>query len=125
MPLTFPLAGGFPVSTLAVLVFLVKATVILLVAAGITRVMHRASAGTRHLVWLVALGALLLVPALTAWSPLRVAVLPAQRVAVEQPVPAGLPSDVVLPSEGAPVVSPASAPSAPVAADTPARSTFT
>ncbi|HEX5970446.1 MAG TPA: M56 family metallopeptidase, partial [Gemmatimonadaceae bacterium] len=64
-------------STFTVAVFLVKATVILLAAFGITRVMQRSSAGARHLVWLVALGALLLVPALTAWSPLRLAVLPA------------------------------------------------
>jgi hypothetical protein len=53
-------------STFTVAVFLVKATVILLAALGITRVMQRSSAGARHLVWLVALGALLLVPALTA-----------------------------------------------------------
>ena len=69
MPLNF--------STLGVIVFLVKATVILLAAFGITRVMQRSSAGARHLVWLVALGALLLVPALQAWSPLRLAILPA------------------------------------------------
>jgi beta-lactamase regulating signal transducer with metallopeptidase domain/HEAT repeat protein len=64
-------------STLGAMVFLVKATLILLAALGITRAMQRSSAGARHLVWLVALGALLLVPALTAWSPLRLAILPA------------------------------------------------
>lgn len=67
-------------SFLGVIVFLVKATVILLAALGITHVMQRSSAGARHLVWLVALGALLLVPALTAWSPLRLAVLPASEL---------------------------------------------
>jgi beta-lactamase regulating signal transducer with metallopeptidase domain/HEAT repeat protein len=69
-------------STLGVIVFLVKATVILLAALGITRVMQRSSAGARHLVWLVALGALLVVPALTAWSPLRLAILPPAAPAV-------------------------------------------
>jgi beta-lactamase regulating signal transducer with metallopeptidase domain len=102
MPTTF--------STLGVLVFLVKATVILLAALGITRVMQRSSAGARHLVWLVALGALLLVPALTAWSPLRLAILPA---AIPGAVPApaaptgdaGTPSGVVAdaPSAAAPI----------------------
>ncbi|HYD54868.1 MAG TPA: HEAT repeat domain-containing protein [Gemmatimonadaceae bacterium] len=60
-----------------VLLLLVKATIVLLLALGMTRAMHRAPAGARHLVWLVSLGALLLVPALTAWAPVRLAVLPA------------------------------------------------
>lgn len=90
MPITF--------STLGVIVFLVKATVILLAALGITRLMQRSSAGARHLVWLVALGALLLVPALTAWSPLRLAVLPATTVSPVVHAPA---SDVSAPSAAA------------------------
>lgn len=56
---------------------LVKATLILLAALGITLGMQRASATARHLVWLVTLGVLLFVPALTAWGPLRLAILPA------------------------------------------------
>ena len=52
-----------------------------LAALGITLAMQRASAGARHLVWLVTLGALLLVPALTAWGPLRLAILPAPSAA--------------------------------------------
>ena len=39
---------------------------------------NRASAGARHLVWLVTLAALLLVPALTAWAPIPIRVLPAK-----------------------------------------------
>ena len=62
--------------TASLLILLVKATIILLAALGITISMQRASATARHLVWLVTLGGLLLVPALTAWSPLRLAVLP-------------------------------------------------
>ena len=57
-------------------VLLLKATLLLLVALGATLVMQRASATARHLVWLVTLGTLLLVPALSAWAPLRLAVLP-------------------------------------------------
>jgi beta-lactamase regulating signal transducer with metallopeptidase domain len=38
--------------------------------------MQRASAGARHLVWLVTLAALLLVPGLTAWAPIPSQVLP-------------------------------------------------
>lgn len=58
-------------------VLLAKATLILVAALGITRTMQRASAGARHLVWLVTLGTLLFVPALTGWAPLRIRVFPA------------------------------------------------
>ena len=54
----------------------VKATLILLAALAITVVMQRATAGARHLVWLVTLGALLMVPVLGAWAPLRLEILP-------------------------------------------------
>ncbi|HEY3133057.1 MAG TPA: HEAT repeat domain-containing protein [Gemmatimonadaceae bacterium] len=64
-------------SGVAMLMLLVKATLILLVAIGITLSMQRASAGARHLVWLVTLATLLLVPALTAWGPLPLRILPA------------------------------------------------
>jgi len=117
---TFPFTGATSMSTLAVIVFLVKATVILLAALGITRVMQRSSAGARHLVWLVALGALLLVPALTAWSPLRVAILPASTT-VASPVAAtsdALPNVAPAPDATAPrITSPAAAP-APIAPTT-------
>src|SRR5437588_12164482 len=55
---------------------LIKATLILVVALGITLSMQRASAGARHLVWLVTLATLLLVPALTAWGPIPLRILP-------------------------------------------------
>src|SRR2546423_9171635 len=64
-------------SSVSMLVLLLKATWILLVELGIPLTMQRASAGARHLVWLVTLGALLLVPALTAWGPIPFRVLPA------------------------------------------------
>jgi beta-lactamase regulating signal transducer with metallopeptidase domain/HEAT repeat protein len=67
---------------------LIKATTILLAALGITYAMQRASAGARHLVWLVTLGALLLIPALTAWGPLRLEILPATVMAAASATPA-------------------------------------
>jgi beta-lactamase regulating signal transducer with metallopeptidase domain/HEAT repeat protein len=64
------------------LLLLVKATLILVAALGITLAMQRASAGARHLVWLVTLVSLALIPALTAWAPLRLEILPARPDAV-------------------------------------------
>lgn len=61
----------------ALVLFIVKATVLLIGALVATRAMQRASAGSRHLVWLVALGTLLIVPALTIWGPIRLDILPA------------------------------------------------
>ena len=71
--------GGLTSSNISMLLLLAKATVILLLALGMTVVMQRASAGSRHLVWLVTVSGLLLVPALTAWAPLPMHVLPAVR----------------------------------------------
>jgi beta-lactamase regulating signal transducer with metallopeptidase domain len=70
--LSVPAGSNIPMAML-----LAKATIILLLALGMTVVMQRASAGARHLVWLVAVAALLFVPALTAWGPLPVRILPA------------------------------------------------
>jgi beta-lactamase regulating signal transducer with metallopeptidase domain len=69
--------SGLSGSNLSMILLLTKATVILLLALGMTIVMQRASAGSRHLVWLVTVAALLFVPALTAWAPLPLRVLPA------------------------------------------------
>src|SRR5438270_12077800 len=66
-------------SGIPMLMLLLKATLILLVALGITLSMQRASAGARHLVWLVTLATLLLVPALTAWAPIPLRILPAEK----------------------------------------------
>ena len=72
----FSVFGALTDSNISMVMLLVKATVILLVALGITLSMQRASAGARHLVWLVTVAALLLVPALTAWAPIPVRMLP-------------------------------------------------
>jgi hypothetical protein len=74
--------GGTPMMML-----LAKATIILVAALGITLAMQRASAGARHLVWLVTLGTLLLVPAVAVWAPIRLEILPARaaKAAPQQP----------------------------------------
>ncbi len=91
MPAMFSAFSAFSNETgsmgLSVLMILAKATLVLLAALGVTRVMERGSAVSRHLVWFVALGALLLIPVLASWSPIRLAILP---------------SDVAAPSQGAP-----------------------
>jgi beta-lactamase regulating signal transducer with metallopeptidase domain/HEAT repeat protein len=73
------------------LLFLAKATFILIAALGITIAMQRGSAGARHLVWLGTLATLLLVPAVVVWAPplrleiLPPAVLPTARSQVTEP----------------------------------------
>ena len=80
MPTLLSSVLALPSSNLSMLMMLAKATIILVAALAITVTMRRTSAGARHLVWLVTLGTLLLVPALTAWAPLRLAILPPARV---------------------------------------------
>src|SRR6266576_6011157 len=75
-------------STISMLMLLAKATMILLAALGITQSMQRASAGARHLVWLVTLATLLLVPALTALAPIPLRILPAATAAAPSRAPA-------------------------------------
>jgi beta-lactamase regulating signal transducer with metallopeptidase domain/HEAT repeat protein len=77
--LSVPAGSNIPIAMLVT-----KATIILLLALGMTVVMQRASAGARHLVWLVTVAALLFVPALTAWGPLPVRILPALPSAADQ-----------------------------------------
>ena len=88
MNLASLLASGGQSLNVPLVLLLIKATTILLAALGITLAMQRASAGARHLVWLVTLGALLLIPALTAWGPLRLEILPASESASVPAVPA-------------------------------------
>jgi len=62
--------------TMTLLVWLAKATALLLLAMGLTIGLRRAPAGARYTVWLATLAALLLVPAMSAWSPLPLRILP-------------------------------------------------
>lgn len=78
--------AGLAGSSTLTLVLLLKATIILLAALGITLMMQqRFSAGARHVVWLVAVAALLLVPALAAWGPIPVRILPPAQVSSISP----------------------------------------
>ncbi|MEO8635524.1 MAG: HEAT repeat domain-containing protein [Gemmatimonadales bacterium] len=87
---------AFP-AALPALVILLKMTCVLLAALAVTVTMQRAPAGSRHLVWLVALGALLLLPALAAWGPLPIRVLPERFVAAAEADPVGLPAEPSIP----------------------------
>lgn len=94
-------AGG---ESLGILLLLAKATVILVAALGITVAMQRSAAGARHLVWLVAIAAILALPLLSSWSPLRMEVLPASlapRVTLVAPQPAAPPVARDLATDGA------------------------
>jgi beta-lactamase regulating signal transducer with metallopeptidase domain/HEAT repeat protein len=99
-------SGETTSSGLAVLMILAKATVVLLAALGVTRAMERGSAVSRHLVWFVSLGALLLIPLLASWSPIRLAILPSDAAA---PV-VGAPTSAGPATSGAPSIVPTVAP---------------
>lgn len=109
---------ALPASNLSMLMLLAKATIILIAALGITLAMQRASAGARHLVWLVTLGTLLLVPAIAAWAPMRLAILPpAPAAQVRDANPAPVQAPTVLPSNGASPASITTSPSVGVGDD--------
>src|SRR5262245_54687745 len=65
---------------LPALVLLIKATCLLLVALGASMLLQRASAGSRHLVWLVAVVGVLTMPVVALWGPLPLRILPATSV---------------------------------------------
>src|SRR4051812_44172900 len=113
-------------SNISMLLLLAKATVILLLALGMTVVMQRASAGSRHLVWLVTVAALLFVPALTAWAPLPLRILPAVRAIASEYSPysdaanSAKSSESVAASKDAGVATPAAIKSSVVLSSSPA-----
>lgn len=64
--------------TFATLLYLLKATAVLLLTLGVALLLRRASAGTRHLAWLAAVAVVVAMPALGAALPdLRILPLPA------------------------------------------------
>jgi beta-lactamase regulating signal transducer with metallopeptidase domain len=72
------------------LLFLAKATLVLLAALGATFVLRRGTAGERHLVWLAALVGVLAMPVLSRIPALHIGILPSQLAAplgaaVEEP----------------------------------------
>jgi len=90
------IASSLSGPSISMILLLVKATLILLLAIGITLTMQRTSAGARHLVWLVSLSGLLLVPALAAWSPISLRILPPAPAAPTSQAPAMSSAPVVL-----------------------------
>jgi beta-lactamase regulating signal transducer with metallopeptidase domain len=74
---TFLSSGSVSTPLAASLVLVLKATTILLLAVAIAAGLRRASAGTRHLIWLVAIGAVLVLPILAGWTPIDLRILPA------------------------------------------------
>jgi len=102
---------------LTVLVWLAKATALLVLALGITMGLRRAPAGARYIVWLATLVALLLVPPVSSWSPLPLPILPG--VAAEALVSS--PQAVAAPAASAPVSQSAHASSSPTVIPTAAR----
>ena len=77
--------------TAALIAWTLKASIILLTAFGVTRLMRRGSAAARHLVWTLALAGVLILPLLGA-------VLPAWRVRALPEVAAAVPSSPVSPT---------------------------
>jgi beta-lactamase regulating signal transducer with metallopeptidase domain len=86
----------------ALVIWLLKATALLITALLATAVLRRASAGTRHLVWVGSLAGILILPALSLWAPVRFAVLPTSltRVSLRDVSFAGNPAPA--PSRAAP-----------------------
>jgi beta-lactamase regulating signal transducer with metallopeptidase domain/HEAT repeat protein len=111
MPAIF--SGETATAGLSVIMILAKATLVLVAALAATRWMERGSAVSRHLVWFVSLGALLLIPALTSWSPLRFAILPSDLAAPAAVAPAaGAPATTIETPSAAPSGGVSSVPSA-------------
>lgn len=76
----------------AFLAWLLKATALLILALGTTSLLRRASAGTRHIVWLSTLAGIVALPVVSAWAPLRLAIVPARLMpALPRVVPAATP----------------------------------
>ncbi|HXQ78142.1 MAG TPA: hypothetical protein VN797_08035, partial [Gemmatimonadaceae bacterium] len=93
----------------ALVTWLLKATALLVLALAVTSLLRRATAGTRHLVWLATLAGILALPAVSVWAPLRLAILPAELlpslVQVATPERAVVPSVPSITSEPARAVS--------------------
>src|SRR5690349_3656764 len=65
----FTVAGVFSASSLLLVDSAIKGTALLMLAAVVALILRRDSAATRHLVWLLAIVAMLAVPGLSAMLP--------------------------------------------------------
>src|SRR5262245_21996694 len=97
-------AGAFSASSLLLVDSAVKGTAILVLAAIAATMLRRDSAATRHLVWLLAIGAMLVLPVLSAMLPQwRVRpewarITPKEAVADRSPPSVARPVDDAVPS---------------------------
>ena len=101
---------------------LIKATVLLVVVAIVAYALRRSSAAWRHLVWALGLFGIAAIPALTAFVPFRLSVLPAP-TSVRAPARAEAPGPREKNTTSQPVTSDRSTTGSPVSiapADTPA-----
>lgn len=82
-------------TTIALVLMVLKATCLLLIALCATLALQRATARTRHIIWLAALVAIVTVPLLSTWAPWQIPILPASAPAasaVISPRPEAAPS---------------------------------
>src|SRR5271163_3321608 len=94
-------AGVFSASSLLLMDSAVKGTALLVVAAVAVMILRRDSAATRHLVWLLAIVAMLVVPVLSALLP-QWRVLPAWAgIPPETAVVSARPPSIAKPADGA------------------------
>src|SRR5437868_3900445 len=101
----FTIAGVFSAPSLLLVDFAIKGTALLVVAGVAAVILRRDSAATRHLVWLLAVIAMLAVPVLSVmlpkwrvlpeWASIPPAIPPAAAVA-----PAASPTDIAGPAPG-------------------------
>src|SRR5438067_10905123 len=107
------IAGVFGASNLLLIDSALKGTALLLLAAGLAMILRRDSAATRHLVWLLAIVALLLVPVLSAMLP-QWRVLPEWAAVSAKPVVVDTSSGSIARPAGVAVQMPRTANGAPV-----------
>ena len=116
----FTVAGVLSASSLLLVDSAVKGTVLLALAAVVALILRRDSAATRHLVWLLAIVAMLVVPVLSAMLP-QWRVLPAW-MSSSRPVVADISPPSISKSPGGVIESPERA--APVEVERPSATVF-
>ena len=103
-PIDLPFSGTVPL-----LLFLAKATLLLVSALIVTIPLRRSTAGARHLVWLAVLVGVLALPLLSRIQLLRIGVLPSRLATTASVSPAALPAlaELVAPAAPTPLAPPA------------------
>jgi beta-lactamase regulating signal transducer with metallopeptidase domain len=84
--------------------WLLKATALLILALATTSLLRRASAGTRHVVWLSTLAGILALPVVSAWAPIRLAIVPPRLMPALPQIAAAAPIAAAASAPGVPIV---------------------